>query len=183
MHSIHSVVLQLTLVSYVYSVPCKDSNCSLISKIGADLRHLLLSGRAGGWNKKKKKEKCDCVAIMCDRLKGNVGCSATFYCFCPLRVIPPSPPVTVCSLPLLCSLSEDWGESVPPCDEGLLRDASAVCGPGEPSCTEVTGRWRGSVELCSRQHSVFLKYIQVFSLWIVQRLSVVFDYLNRSETE
>lgn len=56
MHSIHSVVLQLTLI-YLYSVPCEDSNCSLIFKIGADLRHLL-SGRAGGWN--KKKEKCDC---------------------------------------------------------------------------------------------------------------------------
>lgn len=57
--------------------------------------------------------------------------------------------VSVCSLPLLCSLSEDWGEPVSSCDEGLLRDAAAVCGPGGQCCSEVTGCWRGSVNTCT----------------------------------
>lgn len=84
--------------------------------------------------------------------KPTWGVALCVYCFCPVRVTPPTPlflrppPVSVCSLPLLCSLSEDWGEPVSSCDEGLLRDAASVHEPGEQRRAEVTGRWRGSVQ-------------------------------------
>lgn len=86
------------------------------------------------------------MVIMCDCFKANMGCRPVCLLLLPSQSYPPSPslPVSVCSLPLLCSLSEDWGEPVAPCDEGLLWDV-AVSGPGEQSWSEVTGCWRRSV--------------------------------------
>lgn len=103
---------------------------------------------------------------MCDCLKANMGgLSYVFIAFAQSEWSPL--PVSVCSLPLLCSLSKDWGEPVAPCDEGLLRDAAAVHEPGERRHTEVTGCWRGSVtqnsHLSLHTHSV--RMIQL-TLWV-----------------
>lgn len=132
--------------SYDICILCSTRyyNCPPISEMAADLRHLL-SGKAGGL----KKKKCVIVRPLCViASKTTWGVVLCVYCFCPVRVIPPTHTllVSVCSLPLLCSLSEDWGEPVSPRDEGLLRDAAAVYEQGEQCCTEVTGSWRGSVE-------------------------------------
>lgn len=69
--------------------------------------------------------------------------------------------VSVCSLPLLCSLSEDWGEPVPSCDEGLLRDAAAVCGPGGECCAEAAGCGGGSVHTCAGDINLFMSCLLV----------------------
>lgn len=65
---------------------------------------------------------------------------------CSLLRIPVSPdtsfPVILCSLPLLCSLSEDWGEPIAPCYEGVLWAAAAVCRTGGQCWTKGT-RCRG----------------------------------------
>lgn len=82
--------------------------------------------------------------------KPTWGTALCVYCFCPVGLIPP---MSVCSLPLLCSLSEDWGEPISSCDEGLLWDAAAVREPRRWCCTEVTGCWRGSVARNSH-HSI-----------------------------
>lgn len=94
--------------------------------------------------KKKREKKCDCMVIMCDCLKANMGRSPVCLLLLPSQNDSPLP-TSACSLPLLCSLSEDRGEPVSPCDEGLLWDAAAVCGPGHQSWTEVTRCWRRSV--------------------------------------
>lgn len=99
--------------------------------------------------------------------KPTWGVVLCVYCFCPVRVIPL--PLPVSSLPLLCSLSEDWGEPVSSCDEGLLRDAAAVNGPGGQGCTEVTGCWRGSVakEICIIVYTLYL-FFQVLMIRFTQ---------------
>lgn len=118
-----------------------DCNCTPISEMAADLRHLL-SGKAGGLKRGKKRSVI--VWPLCVIASKPTGVwSYVFIAFAQSEW--PPLPVSVCSLPLLCSLSEDWGEPVSPCDEGLLRDAAALSGTGEQCCTEATGCWRGSV--------------------------------------
>lgn len=64
----------------------RDSNCTPISKTAANLRHLL-SGKAGGL----KKERSVIVQPLCViASKPTWGAVLCVYCFCPVRVIPPS---------------------------------------------------------------------------------------------
>lgn len=144
----------LRLLWYLYSGPCTAGNCSPISEMAADLRHLL-SGKAGGLKKKRVGGGVVDVWLYSHYVwlpQSQHGVqSCVFIAFAQSEWSPL--PLSVCSLPLLCSLSEDWGEPVAPRDEGLLRDPAAVCGPGEQRLTEVTGCWRGSVAQNSTSQS------------------------------
>lgn len=105
------------------------------------------------WLKEEKGEKkvSFFMAIMCDCLAANIGCSPLCLLLLPSQSDPPSPPCVCCSLSLLRSLSEDWGEPVSSRDESLLWDAAAVHEPRGWCRTEVAGRWRRS-EVAARFH-------------------------------
>lgn len=153
-YPIHFSLLAAHCTSYDICILCsaQDCNCTPISEMAADLRHLL-SGKAGGVKKKKEVWLYGNYVWLPQSQHGVQS-----YVFIAFALSEWSPlPVSVCSLPLLCSLSEDWGEPVSPRDEGLLRDAAAVSGPGEQCCTEVTGRWRGYVQNSHHSlHSCFV---------------------------
>lgn len=107
----------------------------------------------------------------------------------PFTPLFPPPLCVCCSLSLLRSLSEDWGEPVSSCDEGLLRDAAAVHEPRGWSHTEVTGRRRRSEALkqphCPRTFIHFNCYTDKrakgLSLWlcsVCDKSNLKFKYKN-----
>lgn len=152
------------LTSYLYSVQRRDHNCRRSRKWRQISDMCRLKKQVVKKKKKKKVWLCGNY-VWLPRSRHGVP-SFVLIAFaqsewppsCPSLL---SPPVSVCSLSLLCSLSEDWGEPVSSCDEGLLRDAAAVHERRGWCRTEVTGRRRGSVEF-HQPHSLHIFIIFFF---------------------
>lgn len=100
-YPIHFTLLAAHCSSYHICILCSawDRNCTPISEMAADLRHLL-SGKAGGF--KKKKKKCDCTAHYVWLLQSQHGVQSYVFIASARSVIPPPP--CVCLQPTAATL-------------------------------------------------------------------------------
>ena len=160
----------------------RDGNCTLVSEMAADLRHLLSEKKQVVMKKKKKKKKkCDCTAIMCDCLKANMGCCPMCLLLLPSQSDPPPFPPCVCLQPTAAmliiwrlrwaSLTLWWRPSADCCCSQWARRATLHRGHGtlkRVGSTKLTSSSTHFMHFPSANDSVHtdLVYICINALWV-----------------